>query len=271
VHEGRRYIDMLAREWAVLDELCSGFTDTQWVIPTELPAWSVKDVLSHIVGTEAFLLGRGAEHEIEPRPYVHNPLGELNEREVDFRRTRSGTAVLDEFRIVTAERLEVVRALSDDELDQITWTPIGMNPVAVFIAVRVFDCWIHEQDIRRVVDIPGHLSGDIAQHAYAILRRGLPKAVAKGAGAPDGSSVVFEVEDLDSQATTVVGVEAGRGHMLDIDPEGASTRLSMDLETFVCLTCGRWDAAQATQEGSLRIEGDTNLGATVAANLNGML
>jgi len=271
MHEGRRHIEMLAREWAVLDELCSGFADTQWDIPTELPAWSVKDVLSHIVGTEAFLLGRGAEHEIEPRPYVRNPLGEMNEREVDFRRARSGTAVLDEFRTVTAERLEIVRALGDDELDQITWTPIGMNTVAVFIAVRVLDCWVHEQDIRRVVGIPGHLSGDIQQHAYAMLRRGLPKAVAKGAGAPDGSCVVFEVEDLEARATTVVGVEEGRGHMLDVAPDAASTRLSMNLETFICLTCGRWDAERAAREGSLRIEGDTNLGATIAANLNGML
>jgi len=271
MHEGRPYIEMLAREWVVIEELCSGFAESQWSTPTELPAWSVKDVLSHIVGTEAFLLGRAAEHEIEVPPHVRNPLGELNEREVDFRRPRSGTDVLEEFRTVTAERLDILRALRDDELDEITLTPVGMNSVAFFVGMRLLDCWVHEQDIRRAVAIPGHLSGDIPQYAYGRLRLGLPKAVAKGAGAPDGSCVVFEVEELEGRATTIVGVEGKRGHMLDGAPDAASARLSMNFEAFVCLTCGRWDAERAAREGSLRIEGDTNLGATVAANLNGML
>jgi len=271
VHEGRTYIEMLAREWAVLDELCSGFTNAQWNTPTELPAWSVKDVLSHIVGSESFLLGRAAVHEFQPGPHVRNPLGEMNEREVDHRRLRSGTAVLEEFRAVSAERLDNLRALSDEELDATTWTPVGMNTVAFFMSNRLLDCWVHEQDMRRAVEIPGHLSGEIPHQVYGMLRRGLPKAVAKGAGAPDGSVVVFEVEGLDSPATTAVGVEARRGQILEHAPEASSTRLSMDLETFVCLTCGRWDAGRAAQEGRLRIEGDQNLGAAVAANLNGML
>src|SRR5918996_5109681 len=123
MHEGRRYTEMLAREWGVLDELCSQVTDEQWGTPTELPAWSVKDVLSHIVGTESFLLGRGAEHEVGQRPHVRNPLGEFNEREVDYRRSRSGGEVFKEFRAVAAERIEVLRSLTDEQLDEITWTP----------------------------------------------------------------------------------------------------------------------------------------------------
>ena len=270
MHEGRTYLEMLAREWAVLDELCSGFTDEQWNMPTELPAWSVKDVLSHIAGTEAFLLGRGAQHEVGPRPHVRNPLGEFNEREVDYRRSRSGAEVLDEFRAVTAERIEVLRALSDEQLDEMTWTPIGTRSVAVFISVRLLDSWVHEQDIRRAIQVPGHLSGEIPQLCYGMLRRGLPKVVAKGAGAPDGSSVVFEVNDLDSDGTTVVGVEGTRGHMLQEAPGAPSTRLSLDFETFVSLTTGRWDAERAAQRGTLRIGGDPELGAAVAANMNGM-
>jgi uncharacterized protein (TIGR03083 family) len=270
VHEGRRYTEMLAREWGVLDELCSQVTDEHWSVPTELPTWSVKDILSHIVGTEAFLLGRGAQHEVEPRPHVRNPLGEFNEREVDYRRSRSGAEVLEEFRSVTAERLEVLRGLSDDQLDEMTWTPIGTNTVAVFISVRLFDCWVHEQDIRRAVHIPGHLSGDIPQLCYGMLRRGLPKAVAKGAGAPDGSSVVFEVSDLGSDGTTVVGVEGARGHILQEAPGAPSTRLSMDFETFLCLTAGRWDPARTEQRGKLQVDGDQELGAAVAASMNGV-
>jgi uncharacterized protein (TIGR03083 family) len=270
VHKGRRYIDMLAREWAVLDELCSQLTDEQWDLPSELPAWSVKNILSHIVGTESFLLGRAAVHEIRPGPHVRNPLGEMNEREVDYRRPRPATAILEEFRDVTAERLEVLRGLTDEQLDEMTWTPIGMDTVAVLLALRALDCWVHEQDIRRVVGRPGHLSGEIPQHVYGRLRVGLPKAVAKGAGAPDGSVVVFEVDGLDTAATSAVGVEGRRGQMLERAPEAPTTRLSMDLETFICLACGRWDAERAARERTLKIDGDQDLGAAVAANMNMM-
>lgn len=271
MHIGRRYVEMLAREWAVLDELCSRFAAEHWDLPTDLPAWTVKDVLSHIVGTESFLLGRGAVQEIQPGPHVRNPLGELNEREVDYRRPRSGTEVLEEFRSVTAERHEVLGHLTDEQFEEITWTPIGMNTVAVLIALRVLDCWVHEQDMRRAVDIPGHLSGEIPQHVYERLRAGLPKAVAKGAGAPDGSAVVFQVDGIDTSAATAVKVEGTRGHMVEAPPEDPTARLEMDLETFICLTCGRWDAGRAAEVGTLRIEGDRTLGAAVAANLNGML
>jgi uncharacterized protein (TIGR03083 family) len=270
VHKGRTFIEMLAREWAVLDELCSPFTDDEWERPTELPAWSVKDVLSHIVGTEAFLLGRGTEHEVGPQPHVRNPLGEMNEREVDYRRPRSGTEVLQEFRDVTKERLDIMRGLSDEELDAITWTPIGMDTVAVLFALRVLDCWVHEQDIRRAVGTPGHLEGEIPQHVYGRLKLGLPKAVAKGAGAPEGSSVVFEVEGVDKPEMFAVGVDGGRGRLLEEEPQAPTTLMSMDFETFTCLTCGRWDAGRAAQKGTLHIEGDQNLGAAVAANMNGM-
>jgi uncharacterized protein (TIGR03083 family) len=271
MHRGRRYTDMQAREWAMLDELCSGFTDVHWNTPTELPAWNVKDVLSHLVGTESFLLGRAAMHEIQPGPHVRNPLGEMNEREVDFRRPRPGSDVLAEFRAVTAERLDVLRGLTEEQFDEITWTPIGMDTVAVLIALRVLDCWVHEQDIRRVVGMRGHLSGDISQHVYGRLRRGLPKAVAKGAGAPDRTSVVFEVESADSTAISAVGVAGRRGELLEEVPDAATVRLVMDLETFVCLTCGRWDVDRAVRTGTLSIEGDPDLGAAVAANMNGMI
>ena len=268
MHRGRRYIELLAHEWAVIDELCSGLTMEQWELPTELPSWSVKDVLSHIVGTEAFLLGRAAVHEIKPGPHVRNLLGEMNEREVDFRRARPGPAVLQEFRAVTDERLTVLRALSDEQLEEITWTPISMDTVAVFMAMRLLDSWVHEQDIRRPIGVPGHLAGEIPQHVFERLVRGLPKAVAKGAGAPDGSVVVFRVEGVDGGEAVAVGVEERRGRRLDTVPESPNARLRMDLETFVCLTCGRWTVERAVQEGSLEIEGD--LGVAVAANMNGM-
>ena len=52
--------DLLRDEFAAMAELCSNLTDTQWDQPTCLPGWTVHDVLSHVIGTEAMLLGEPA-------------------------------------------------------------------------------------------------------------------------------------------------------------------------------------------------------------------
>jgi uncharacterized protein (TIGR03083 family) len=267
VHEGHRYIDLLAGEWAVIDELCSSLTDEQWDLPTDLPGWSVKDNLSHIVGIECILLGRTAPHTMTFPDYVRNGLGELNEIEVDYRRPNPGRKVLEEFRSVTAERLEVLRAATDDDLEQQSWTPIGIDTVATLIAIRVLDCWAHEQDIRRAVGMRGHLDGPIAEHALAMISRALPKVIAKRARAPDGSVVVVHVDG----ATLAVTVEGGRGRRVEGAFPPANVEVAMDLETYMCLACGRWNPSATIGAGSVTIEGDRELGERVLLNFNAMV
>ena len=38
-------------------------------------------------------------------------------------------------------------------------TPAGPDTYGRFMRVRIFDCWMHEQDIRRAVGRPGHVEG----------------------------------------------------------------------------------------------------------------
>jgi putative sterol carrier protein len=45
----------------------------------------------------------------------------------------------------------------------------------------------------------------------------------------------------------------------------------MDTETFMCVTCGRWNPQQALETGMVRIEGDDALGRAVVAQLNVMI
>jgi uncharacterized protein (TIGR03083 family) len=51
-------IAALDEQWDALTALAIDLAADDWDRPTACPGWSVKDVYSHIVGTESSLLGR---------------------------------------------------------------------------------------------------------------------------------------------------------------------------------------------------------------------
>lgn len=268
--EGRRYIELLTTEWRSLYDLCSSFTEDQWAAATELPGWTVKDVMAHITGTEAMLLGRRPPaHSMEPADHVKNPIAERNEIEVDYRRGKSGPEVLDEFHEVTSERLRVLRTVADEDLAKEAWTPTGRGTVADLLRFRLVDCWIHEQDIRRVVRNPGHLSGAVADACFESLISAMPYVVGKKVAPPDGTTVIFDVKGP-SQGESAVIVEGRRARSLEHIPREADVRLAMDLQSFVCLSCGRWSSRETLRSGLVQLDGDVELGARVVGEMNFM-
>src|SRR5579863_5161692 len=153
-------IDLLEAIWASTADACRGLGPTDWDKGTDCPGWSVRDQLSHVIGTESMLLGQPSPPVLTPVPdYVHNPLGEMNEAWVEERRARPGDEVLAEFGSVTRRRIEQLRALTDEEWAVPTPSPVGEVPYGDFMTVRAFDSWVHEQDLRRAVGRPGGRDG----------------------------------------------------------------------------------------------------------------
>lgn len=260
-------VDLQGRVFADLEELCSGLTPAEWDLPTDCPGWSVKDNLSHVIGTESMILGRPApEHQVDEKPWVRNPIGASNEIQVDYRRGWSPEKVLDEFREVTAERMKTLENLSADELGAESWTPIGPGTVRDLLAVRVMDCWVHEQDIRRALGKPGGLDGPVAGHAFARHAGAIPYVVGKKAAAPDGTTVVVEIA---GQEPFAVGVEGKRANRLDAVPADPTVRLSTDLDTFNRLCTGRGDPEPLKQQ--VTVAGDADLAAKILDQINFMV
>ena len=123
-----------------------------------------------------------------------------------------------EFREVTGRRLDELRAMGPDDFDRVGFTPEGEGPYRRFMEIRVFDCWEHEQDIRRAVGRPGHLEGPIAEAAVRKVAAAAGYVVGKKAGAPEGSSVVFDVHGPVALIQQV-SARTGRGR------DGTSTQL----------------------------------------------
>ncbi len=260
-------IALLIEEWGALEALCSSFDESDWTTPAPLPGWTVQDCISHIIGVELMLMGEPApDVAVDHLDHIDDPVNALLETYIEVRRPHTGAEVLDELRAVTATRSDTLRAMTDEDLDRVGPSPIGDVPYRDFMQVRLFDCWMHEQDIRIALDRPGHETGPIPR---TILTTRFPSAlgfiVGKRAGAPDGSSVVFDLVGGPVDGFNVV--VDGRARVVDETPADPTVRITVPFQSFVALCGGRFDRAEADTRGGLRIDGDQDLGTDVLDNL----
>lgn len=263
-------IDLLDRCWSSISGLLSELDDQDWELATDLPGWTVRDNVAHMIGTERMLAG-------DPTPaapdrfgaHVRNPIGEVNEAWVDHYRDKSGDEVRAAFTEITSRRLGDLRALPPERWDQIGFTPEGEGPYRRFMEIRVFDCWEHEQDIRRATRRPGHLDGPVAAHSVAQVTNALGYMVGKKARVPDDTTVVF---DIDGSLPMILPVYVdGRASVLDREPSTRDVTIYCDTEAYNALGCGRWSGQRALDEGRVRIEGDEELGRLVLDNMGFVL
>lgn len=256
-------IPALLAEWAALDELLSALRPEQWAAPTALPGWSVQDTVSHIVGTECALAGRAApacDVDVRALPHVHNDIGAANEIWVRALRAERPERLLERFREITAVRGKHLEGLSSGEFDAPSWTPAGHRTYGRFMRIRVFDCWMHEQDIRDALGLPGHEDGPCAESALAEVTEALGYLVGKKAGAPDGSSVTIEVTGP-MRVTWHVAVE-GRAAVVDRLPGPATATLRLSSNVLTRLAGGR--VPVESRLGEIDFAGDADLGRRVA-------
>ena len=278
---GEPMIDLLELVWDSIIELGEGLDESEWKAPSELPGWTVQDNLAHIIGTELMMQGEPTPANQPARTdHLHNPIGEMNEHWVEHYRALSGAEVLEVFRELSAQRLAELAALPPEELDEIGPTPVGQAPFREFLAVRVMDSWIHEQDMRRALARPGHLAGPAVDHSVARLVKAMPYVVGKQVGAPDGTSVVFTIlpaasgdahTGVEPRVVVVVVVVEGRAGLVDVAPDEPTASLELDLDTFVALTTGRRDPETALDQDQVRLGGDTDLARDVVRHLSFMV
>lgn len=247
------YIRAFECTWQGLIEVCERLTDAQWAGPTDLPGWSVQDNVSHIVAEEAYQLGDPMPEHVLASDLAHVKSDFAREIElpIDFRRSHPGTAVLAELRDVTSRRLDVLRGFRDEQLDQEVEFAGRVMPLRSALGIRAFDCWIHEQDVRRAVGAPGGLEDPGAVLTQARLLRALSR-VAQEVPAASGRTVVLATSGPNA-ADAVLCSGAG--------PSGAApdVRITMPFETFVRLATGR--VAYDAVAGEVSFEGDAALGA----------
>jgi uncharacterized protein (TIGR03083 family) len=255
-------VKAIVDEWSSIDELLTELPAEQWAQPTALPGWSVQDVVSHIVGAELGLTGEHPPVTTDVRAFEHvrNDIGAVNECWVDWLRSESPEQVHARFREVTATRAQVLESMSPEEFEAPSWTPSGNDTYARYMRIRLFDCWMHEQDIRDAVGRQGNEAGPCAECSLDEITAALGYIVGKRAGAPDGSSVTFRLTGPVDRTLHVV-VE-GRARVVDELPAPATSTLVLPSNLFARLCGGR--AAVSDRLAEIDFEGDRELGQRVA-------
>jgi uncharacterized protein (TIGR03083 family) len=263
-------VSTLTTTWRALSDLATGLTEAQWKTPTDLPGWTVQDVLSHVIGVERLLAGLPAAEALEgdPPAHVRNPFGEFNEREVAIRRAMSGGEVLAEWNELRAARLRELTEAGDEYLERPMDTPTGRGTMTDFLATRILDCWVHEQDIRRALGVDPTISGSAAEHTVDRLAAALPMVVGKRAACPEGSAVVVTLTGP-IERRYVCEVNGGRAAFVDSPSATPQATISMDTESFLLLATGRRSAEDLSDR--VTVDGDADLAAGVLGGLNVMI
>jgi uncharacterized protein (TIGR03083 family) len=259
-----RTVTLLGDEWSVIADLASSLDAAAWSA-SALPGWDVHDVLAHLVGTESMLDGApppalGADSDIGH--HVRNDIGKANEAWVISLRNSSHAELLADFRAITAKRLASLTAMSPDEFYRPSWTPAGDGTYGRWMEIRVFDCWMHEQDIRKAARRPGHEAGPAAEQSLAEVVGALGYIIGKRGKAPQGSSVLIRLTGPIERDLHVV--ISGRAKVVDaLDGEPTAT-IALPSSLFLRLAGGRQDAVEAL--GEMTLGGDAGLARQLATN-----
>ncbi len=235
-----------------------------WQHPSALPGWTVGDVVAHVTWIERSQLGRqdpAHEPDWASLPHARDGFGRITEVPVDLRRSRTRDEVLAEFDETVADREVSLRALRAGDPGPVL-SPLGtMMPLDELIAMRVFDTWVHEQDIRVAVGDPGNLGTAPAHMAAGRMRRALGFVWAKKVDAPIGATLEVSVTGPGVEFTdTVIRTEDGRGRQSG-RVERPTVALTMSFPGFVALACGRGPA-------DVSVTGDQALAERAIARFN---
>ncbi|GAB2772239.1 maleylpyruvate isomerase family mycothiol-dependent enzyme [Streptomyces daliensis] len=259
------YVDAWTESIEAISELVKPLAEGEWNRSTACPGWSVRDVVSHIIGLECELLGDPRPIHTLPRDIYHvvdEPSRHM-EIQVDVRRHHTGPEMTSELEYTIIRRTRQLRneKRAPDAEVQSVMPGGGKMPLERQLMLRAFDVWVHEQDLRRALGKPGNLDSAGAHVARDVLLLGLPKVVAKRASAPVNSAVVFDISGPVEFMRTVRVDAEGNGSVDGSPSLGPAVTISLDWETYLRLACGRVRFDQVSDQ--VKIEGDAALGAAI--------
>ncbi|MEU3224633.1 maleylpyruvate isomerase family mycothiol-dependent enzyme [Streptomyces sp. NPDC006976] len=253
------YADAWTHSIESIAELVSPLTEAEWNGRTPCPNWSVRDIVSHIIGMECEQLGDPRPIHTLPRDLFHvqSDFARYMEMQVDVRRHHTAPEMTSELEYTIIRRSRQLRNESRDP-ETMTRAPLGAEQtLETALRMRAFDVWVHEQDLRTTLGKPGNLDSPGAAITRDSLLMGLPKVVAASAGAPPNSAVVLDVHGPVEFLRTVRVDAEGRGSVDGSPSLGPAATLSMDWETYVRLACGRVRPNAVADR--IKTEGDQDL------------
>lgn len=257
------YADAWTHSIEAIVELVQPLVEGEWNRRTPCPAWSVRDIVSHVIGMESEMLGDPRPIHSLPRDLYHvqDEFARYMEMQVDVRRHHTAPEMTAELEYTIIRRNRQMRNETRSP-ETMVRAPLGTEQTfEAAMRDRAFDVWVHEQDLRTTLDRPGNLDSPGALVTRDVLLDRLPKVVAKDAGAPPNSAVVIDVHGPVEFLRTVRVNGEGRGSVDGSPSLGPLVTLALDWETYVRLACGRVRYAQVADR--VKVDGDQEMAAAI--------
>lgn len=209
----QNYADAWTHSIEAIAELVQPLVEGEWNRRTPCPGWSVRDIVSHVIGLECEMLGDPRPIHSLPRDLYHvrDDHTRYMEMQVDVRRHHTAPEMTSELEYTIIRRNRQLRN-ENRSPDTMVRAPLGAEQtLETAMRARAFDIWVHEQDLRTALNRPGNLDSPGAVVTRDALLAALPKVVAKKAGAPPNSAVVIDVSGPVEFLRTVRVNADGRG------------------------------------------------------------
>ncbi len=255
-----------AEVFADVGALAESLDDERAMLPTGCPGWTVRDHVAHITDLESVLSGRPRVEHTPPESltYIRNQPGTFMEIGVDARRSVPLADLLAEYQEVTAARLALLATLEDSQLEETGRGFFGESKRRSLLAIRVFDLWAHEQDIRRALGQTGGLEGVAAAHSRERMLMGAGNELQERIAPASGTVIVFDVTGPGGAIRSIT-FDGEKGRSGATIAGTAAATLRCDLPTLTVLACGRADDPGARSR--VLVEGDQKLAALILEDL----
>ena len=257
------YADAWSHSIEAISELVQPLPEADWNRRTPCPGWSVRDVVSHVIGLDSEMYGDPRPIHSLPRDLFHvtNDHQRYMEMQVDVRRHHTAPEMTSELELMIIRRNRQLRNESRDPGTKVRG-PLGTElTLEESMRRHAFDVWAHEQDLRTALGRPGNLDSPGAHVARDVLLDELPRVVADLAQAPRSSAVVVDVHGPVEFLRTVRVDIQGRGTLETAPALGPAAALTLDWETYVRLACGRVTPEAVADR--VKTEGDQDLAAAI--------
>ena len=251
-------VDVMTQSYANIDALFGGLSDADFEVQSLCPDWTARGILTHLTGVERMLSGWMPTGVEDPIPF---------QKVMEFAgasEQMSNEELLGAYREAVAARSADLASLTQEQIDTPSLTPVGPQTYGRFMAIRAFDFWVHERDVRMPLARPSDDGGITAEYALQEVHLSLGYIVGKKIGLPDGKGITFHLNGpLERDLHVLVD---GRATVVD-ELASPDVELSCNSTSFIMLACGRIDPQLEIDEGRVSWSGDAEYGERAARNL----
>jgi uncharacterized protein (TIGR03083 family) len=259
-------LDLFPQERKLLLELFSRLSEEDWEKPTVCPGWTVKDIGLHLLGDDIGYLSRNRDHFSNPffrnkdmrtwESLVAN-LNEANELWVKAAERISPKLLSDLLALTGKQFYEYLQSLDPMAVNgTVSWAGPDPAPVWLDIAREYTERWLHQQQIRDAVNIPGLKERRFFHPILDTFVRALPHTY-RDVPVADMTVIRFVVTGEAGDVWYLVG-EANRWSLYTGVERQPDTVVTMDQETCWRLFTRGMNKDQA--RGNTTIAGNQTLG-----------